>query len=422
MKHFVICGAAPDTGNLGVSALGNAAISALDLADPSTSFSVLDSGKGLRRTQMHLARGAREVTLCGARYSNKVYLPESFHNIGLAARIWPGFNPMARHLLGATAFLDVAGGDSFTDLYGAKRFSQVNAAKEFALANRIPLVLLPQTYGPYLAAETRARAAQLARAAELAWARDAHSFSILQDLLGSAFDPQRHRLGVDMAFALPRKDPGSKLDRKVAGWLAQPERPLLGINVSGLIYNAPDKARDHYRFRADYNEALRLLVTRIMAETDANLVIIPHVLTPQGHYESDYQASLALLEQAGLQDSARVAVQAPILDQCEVKGLISQLDWFMGTRMHATIAALSTCTPVCTISYSDKALGVFESCGVGDSVVDPRKHDTLDVVEAVLADLQARAQSRQRLQARLPAVVAMAEQQMAQIAGHFSGR
>lgn len=37
----------------------------------------------------------------------------------------------------------------------------------------------------------------------MAWARDERSFDVLKDLLGDAFDPLRHRSGVDVAFGLP---------------------------------------------------------------------------------------------------------------------------------------------------------------------------------------------------------------------------
>ncbi len=48
--------------------------------------------------------------------------------------------------------------------------------------------------------------------------------------------------------------------------------------------------------------------------------------------------------------------------------------------MHSTIAGLSSGVPTATVTYSDKALGVFELCGQEDHVIDPRIFDTEQVV------------------------------------------
>lgn len=414
-KHFVICGAAPDTGNLGVSALGNAAVSGLYSADNNCDFTVLDSQKGIREFYYCTGSSEKLIKLCGAKHSKKIYQKESIKNISFFAKFIPSMNSISTHLLSATAFLDVSGGDSFTDLYGDFRFDWVNAPKKFALDNNIPLVMLPQTYGPFIKDSTKAKASEIVKKAKLAWARDAHSYAILKDLLGDSFDSARHKVGVDMAFILPTKKSLKKITPTIQNWLLDDGAQLVGINISGLIYNDPESAKNHYKFKTSYNDAIERIVKRILDESAARIVLLPHVLTPPGHYESDYQASLNLVQKLGLDKSDRISIQDPTLDQCEIKWLISQMDWFMGTRMHATIAALSTETPVCTISYSDKALGVFETCGVGNCVIDPRELGTDEVVQATIESMNDRALTKSLLEKNLPAVKKLAYQQMEEI-------
>lgn len=414
-KHFVICGAAPDTGNLGVSALGNSAVSGLYSADKNSEFTILDSQKGMRKFYYCTEDSDKITTLCGAKHSKKIYQKESIRNISFFAKFMPSMNGISTHLLSATAFLDVSGGDSFTDLYGDFRFDWVNAPKKFALDNNIPLVMLPQTYGPFLKESTRAKASEIVKKAKLAWARDMHSYTILKNLLGDSFDSTRHKVGVDMAFILPTKKSLEKIAPTIQKWLLDDSNLLVGINISGLIYNDPNSAKNHYKFKTNYNDAIEKIVKKILDESTARIVLLPHVLTPPGHYESDYQASLNLVEKLGLEKSDRISIQPPILDQCEIKWLISQMHWFMGTRMHATIAALSTETPVCTISYSDKALGVFETCGVGNCVIDPRELGTEEVVQATIESLNGRALTKSLLEKNLPAVKKLAYQQMEEI-------
>ena len=56
---------------------------------------------------------------------------------------------------------------------------------------------------------------------------------------------------------------------------------------------------------------------------------------------------------------AHEAFETPI----EVKNCISQMDIFIGSRMHATIGALSSGVVTIPVAYSRKFSGLFESIG-----------------------------------------------------------
>ncbi|MFQ5655847.1 MAG: polysaccharide pyruvyl transferase family protein, partial [Planctomycetota bacterium] len=106
----------------------------------------------------------------------------------------------------------------------------------------------------------------------------------------------------------------------------------------------------------------------------------------------------------------------PLLHPSEIKGIIARLDWFCGTRMHSTIAGLSSGVPTAAIAYSGKTRGVFESCGQGERVADPRKLDTDATVEHLLASFRSREESRAGLKRALPSVLRQAREQMEEIA------
>jgi polysaccharide pyruvyl transferase WcaK-like protein len=80
--------------------------------------------------------------------------------------------------------------------------------------------------------------------------------------------------------------------------------------------------------------------------------------------------------------------------------------------MHSTIAALSSGVPTAAIAYSDKTLGVFESCGVEDQVIDPRQLETRAVVERLVESFERRAQTRQVLSTTIDGVKARAAEQL----------
>lgn len=293
--------------------------------------------------------------------------------------------------------------------------------KLMALETGTPLILLPQTYGPYRDPKLRAIAAKAVRGADMCWARDERSFSILKDLLGHDFDPDRHRCGVDLAFGLRPRDATDLLSAELRSMIEcdRSERPLVGFNVSGLIYNDPAKAVSRYRFKADYRGLLESFLSWLLELTDANLVLVPHVMRPADHWESDpgaCEAVAATLRATHSMHADRVLVAESTLDQSQAKWLIAQTDWFCGTRMHSTIAGLSSGIPTATVSYSDKAKGVFETCGQGEQVIDPRQLETEEVVERLKRSYGSRDSIRASLARDLPAVKAKASEQMDAIA------
>lgn len=417
--QFAFFGAAPDTGNLGVSAL---------------CYSVL---AGLRD------RGARRVTVfdhspgvsslrgwdgfaqrAGAYRTRRWYRPESHAAIGWAMRLGIRRLPAAGELVHCDAILDISGGDSFTDLYGPERFESVGWPKRLAIRLGKPLILLPQTYGPFKDPIRKAEAARLVRAAHSCWARDHRSYEILLDLLGGAFDADRHRVGVDVAFLLETVEPDESTGTGGPACLDALDRlgsgPLAGLNISGLIYNDPEKARTRYRFIADYRAVIARLIEGLVA-AGARVVLTPHVVTPRGHYESDTEASESVVSALGPEARARVWVAPAFADPRQVKWLIARCGWFCGTRMHATIAGLSSGVPTATIAYSDKARGVFETCGQGDQVIDPRELGTDEVVERLTESFRRRGEIRASLTRHLPGVLASASEQMDRIVDQIRG-
>jgi polysaccharide pyruvyl transferase WcaK-like protein len=219
-----------------------------------------------------------------------------------------------------------------------------------------------------------------------------------------------------VAFLLQSREP-QEVPEPVRTWIA-PDHPMpvIGLNVSGLIYNDPTMARERYGLKADYRETVKTLVSRLLARTGSRIVLIAHVLAPPGHYESDVQAAGAVRASLSLGDQARVAVLPVSYDQSELKWIIGRLDWFCGTRMHATIAALSSGVPTAAIAYSGKTVGVFATCGQEAEVTDPRSLDTDEVVDGVWRSWERRDEARRSLADGLLGVFQTANAQMDLIA------
>ncbi len=438
---YAFFGAAPDTTNRGVSALFRCVAEGIASALPESRLLVFDNGEGFREAEVTLQSGrVFAYQRVGARGGRRYYAPENLATMAALASVGSKLtdlrssvaspaskvirlgsrltklHPVLRTLDRCRAVLDVSGGDSFSDIYGSARFWNIVRPKLIAAQRGIPLVLLPQTYGPFRAPETEQVARTAVLGAEIAWARDARSFDALKSLLGDSFDPERHRQGVDMAFNLGPTNPLEKLSPETRGWLEDKSYgSLVGINVSGLVALNPEEARSRFHLRADYPSALRSFIERLVEEHDVRVLLIPHVMSPPGVPESDAEACERILQSLSEKTRKHVRVTPTSLDECEVKGLISRVDWFCGMRMHSTIAALSSKVPTAAVAYSDKTRGVFESCGVGDQVIDPRKLDTQAVIDCLNASWTQRARTANVLAASIPEVKNLATQQFATI-------
>ncbi len=405
-------GAAGDTGNHGVSALLHSTLAAVARYAPTGRVTVFDNGWGMREARAAYGGKPFEYHLCGARLSRRFHRPESFFHMRVASLVGGIGNPGTRAILEADAVWDITGGDSFADLYGERHLRAMLAPKRLTLACGVPLVLLPQTYGPFTRSASRRAAASILRSCRLAWARDEGSLSVLHDLLGSEFDPARHRSGVDVAFGLEVRAPSRTLPEPLTDWIDERRgSPAVGINVSGLLFNDPEAPRK-YGLGADYARAMRLLLAEFLRRTDARVVLVPHVLPPSGSLESDGVACRALRESLTADERVRVATLPEGLDASETKFVVSKLDWFSGARMHACIGALSSGVPTGGVAYSPKMRGVFETCGQGKYVADLRRTGTEDLVAELWRAWEERTQARAELSERLPAVLDRARSQM----------
>jgi polysaccharide pyruvyl transferase WcaK-like protein len=75
----------------------------------------------------------------------------------------------------------------------------------------------------------------------------------------------------------------------------------------------------------------------------------------------------------------------------EAKTYIANMDLFLGSRMHATIAALSSNTAVLPLGYSRKFSGLFGSLGYSwnSDLTQDSAQDVMAKLEAALADIPA---------------------------------
>ena len=98
------------------------------------------------------------------------------------------------------------------------------------------------------------------------------------------------------------------------------------------------------------------------------------------------------------------------------------MDWFCGTRMHSTIAGLSSCVPTFAFSYSPKVRGVFDTCGQGSQVVELRSESIQSCISAMMSSYQSRSLIQLHLHHKVPNVVNQAKEQIETILNYVENR
>jgi polysaccharide pyruvyl transferase WcaK-like protein len=287
---------------------------------------------------------------------------------------------------------DVRGGDSFSDIYGLKGFLLSFLMVWSVLLVKGTMVQFPQTYGPYKSPAARWLARYILKRSLVIIARDKESQRVAQELVGSG---KQVLLSPDVAFSLETVRPETiELNPPLIGPVPS---GIIGLNVSGLMYNGGYTRKNMFDLRLNYVAFLPKLVGALLTNQSGEVWLVPHTYAPQGQVESDDEASDKLRDSLPPDLRNRVRIVTAKYDQCELKGIIGQCDFFIGSRMHACIAALSQGVPCVGVAYSRKFNGVFESVGMAEWVVDARSSSESESVARIVSYYQNRNNIRQGL-------------------------
>jgi polysaccharide pyruvyl transferase WcaK-like protein len=147
-----------------------------------------------------------------------------------------------------------------------------------------------------------------------------------------------------------------------------------------------------FGLRMDYPELIRRIISGFLQHPDmCEVYLVAHVIASgQNVLEDDLKACRDLAaEFPGVQVAP--AFESP----SDAKSYIANLDFFMGARMHACVAAFSAGVPVVPMAYSRKFAGLFGSLGYNHTV-----DCTTDSTEDILVRIFEAYENRERLAAQ----------------------
>lgn len=253
------------------------------------------------------------------------------------------FTYFGRYIKNVNLEAAVYGGDGFSDIYGERIFMhRMNQTWILRRAN-VPLIMLPQTVGPFKSKKCYDIAVDIMQYAKEIYVRDGKFISEF-DKLGLKYSQTK-----DLS-SLMKPEP----------WDIEITPMAVGLNVSGLAYF------NTYSGLEGEFDVYPLLVERIIdhfRDKGCTVYIIPH---SYGYTQPIVDDDMLACREAynRLTDKSHVVLVDKDMTAPQVKYVISRMTFFIGARMHANFAAIYTGVPVFGTAYSYKFEGAFNANGL----------------------------------------------------------
>jgi len=409
-----LLGATFTTNNMGVNALTVGTIKSIHHKYPDAEILLLDYGTEELSYNIDIEGEDIPVRLVNMRFSKKIF--QSNHILfllflAMVIKIVP-LKWLKNKIIKGNKVLNIidqidfansiAGGDSFSDIYGIRRFYYVSLPQILIIMMGKKLILLPQTLGPFTRKSVRFWASYILRKAYLVFSRDNRGIPEMKKMLKSKFDENKFKFCYDVGFVL---DPIASKKTNADSHLGKEKTSdfLVGLNVSGLLYMGGYTRNNMFGLKIDYHELIANILDLLINQYRASVILIPHVFGIENQ-ESDAKACLKVFEQYKDQYDGKIDVVRESYNQNEIKYIIGLCDFFIGSRMHACIAAISQCIPAVSIAYSKKFFGVMETIGVEDLVADPRKFEMNEIMTIIKDSISNQDILRQKLNIKMPDV------------------
>jgi polysaccharide pyruvyl transferase WcaK-like protein len=284
--------------------------------------------------------------------------------------------------------ISIGEGDSFSDIYGRYAFEKINTYHKIALLFKIPLMLFPQTIGPFNDKKVKAKAIDAIEKSYFVLARDKQSYDFLKE------NTKQKNIAeiVDVAFFMPYQE------KEFANDFIH-----VGLNVSALLWNGSYTRDNQFGLCADYPKLIKTIIDYFISLPNIKLHLVPHVVGIDNNIENDYAVSYQLVEEY---NNKNMILSPLFLTPILAKNYIAGLDFFLGARMHAAIAAFSSGVPVYPMAYSRKFNGLFVDTLTYPYMGDMKVQTNDEILIGIKDAFEKRDELKVSIQDRMNGIVA----------------
>ena len=292
-------------------------------------------------------------------------LPEVLDSFPLSLLINAKNNKEIKRYKSFDYVLAIGFGDSFADIYGKERFDAINNPIKQCMSRGRKVVLMPQTIGPFQDGKLLNDAVRTIENSIIVFPRDKQSYDFVKGIAPTVNSKEM----IDVAFFLPY-DRHTFTNGKIN----------VGIALSGLLWRNGYTGKNEFGLRVDYKKLMLGIIEWLSSQDNVQVILTPHVVCGDALCEDDYTLSYNIQKELG---EDKVSLSPFFKDPIMAKSYISGLDFFLGSRMHACIAAFSSGVPVVPISYSRKFTGLFVDTLSYSYVADPI-NQSYDIILSLL--------------------------------------
>ena len=236
------------------------------------------------------------------------------------------------------------GGDGFSDIYGQKILD--NRYDQYTVISKagIPFIILPQTIGPFQKKNNLNYAISVIKYAREVYVRD------------DKFTEQLKKLKVNFT-----RTPDLSSFMSPEPFDIEIKKEAIGLNVSGLAYfnNFPN-----LEGQFDTYPSLIDSIIRYFQNKGCYIYLIPHSYNYSNPVSVNDDMEACRLVYKRLSNKKNIFFVNHNLSAPQVKYVISKMNFFIGTRMHANFAAIYTGVPLFGLAYSYKFSGAFYANGL----------------------------------------------------------
>lgn len=252
------------------------------------------------------------------------------------------YKQAVKRIKDADYIFDIGLGDSFSDIYGRERFEWMDLIHRLARKYKKKYYFLPQTIGPFKVKKNENKAKKSLLKSSLVMVRDRKSYDYVRQLCQ---EQKKIHEYIDIAFFLPYTKHNFE-----KGYIH------VGINISALLWIDANEGSNIYDLKINYRKLILDIIKYFQSQCNVKIYLVPHVVAGERFTESDYTVCYDLWKEL---NNPKVLLAPYFLGPIEAKSYISGFDFFIGARMHATIAAFSSGVPVLPMAYSRKFNGLF---------------------------------------------------------------
>ena len=184
--------------------------------------------------------------------------------------------------------------------------------------------------------------------------------TITYDYLLSIIEGSKVTLIPDMAFMLEDK----KKNFEIIQNIKEKSNSVYGLTVRK--WNFPNNNNPE-ELMENYINALSNFMTKKILQDNCSFVFVPQVIVKHG---DDAEVALEIRNRLPEECKEKFIIIRDDLSPIEIKALIGNFDYFIGTRMHSNIFATSINIPTIAIAYEKKTNGIMHTVGLDDYIIE----------------------------------------------------